>query len=83
MLRILAGWLWLRGDRKYVMERSAALSGGRRYIASLPRGRAASLSDLRRSCIMAWQHVKNKACVAVQPEQICQSAETGQGLRPP
>jgi hypothetical protein len=31
--------LWLRGNRKYVIERAAALSGERRrFIASLPSG---------------------------------------------
>ena len=57
--------LWLRGNRKYVIERAAALSGDRRrFIASLPSGRAASESDLRRSCIMAWQ-LKDAGCSAL------------------
>ena len=57
--------LWLRGNRKYVIERAAALSGDRRrFIASLPSGRAASESDLRRSCIMAWQ-LKGAGCSAL------------------
>lgn len=57
--------LWLRGNRKYVIERAAALSGERRrFVASLPSGRAASESDLRRSCIMAWQ-LKDAGCSAL------------------
>lgn len=49
-------WLWLRGDRKYVIDRAAGLSAERRrFIASLPSGRAASESAIRRSCILAWQ----------------------------
>ena len=57
--------LWLRGNRKYVIDRAAALSGERRrFVASLPSGRAASESDLRRSCIMAWQ-LKDAGCSAL------------------
>lgn len=66
-------YLWLRGDRAFLLERAAALrstettsrpsQGG--LIASLPIGACSSVSELSRAAILAWQLHTTYRCRAV------------------
>ena len=69
---------WLRGDRASLLERAAAASPG--FAASLPRGSAASKSQLRRSCLLAWQLHATHGCrtlVLLWPELEAAAEDSG------